>query len=111
MPNFQKYGFSSEFQEGIRYITEDKVLKQEEEATFWEKQEISQHFDEESLMWGITPRTNPDTIFYNNDSLRMKYTKKELWLRSDLVRLEKIFKVATPEKVELQSIKKSYNML
>ena len=62
-------------------------------------------------MWGISPRTNPDTIFFNNDSLRVKYTKEELWLRSDLVRLEKIFNVATPEKVELESIRSSFNMM
>lgn len=62
-------------------------------------------------MWGLTPRTNPDTIFFNNDSLRMKYSKEELWLRSDVVRLTTIFNVATPEKVELESIKASYNMM
>lgn len=41
----------------------------------------------------------------------MKYSKEELWLRSDVVRLTTIFNVATPEKVELESIKASYNMM
>ena len=111
MPNFQQYGFHKAFEEGIRFITEDYVLKDEEEEAFWEKQEVNRHFDTEKEMWGITPRTNPDTIFYNNDSLRKKYSLQELWLRSDIVRLSKIFNVATPEKVELESIKQSYNMM
>ena len=62
-------------------------------------------------MWGVSPRTNLDTIFFNNDTLRYKYTMQELWLRSDVVRLAKIFNVATPEKVELEAIKKSFNMV
>ena len=63
-------------------------------------------FDAEKKMWGVTPRTNPDTIYFNGDAIRNKYTKEELWLRSDIVRVTKIFNVATPEKVELESIKK-----
>lgn len=55
-------------------------------------------------MWGLSARSNPETIFFNGDSLRQKYSNQELWLRSDLVRLTKIFNVATPEKVELEAI-------
>ena len=62
-------------------------------------------------MWGISPRTNPDSIVFNGYTLREKYSREEMWLRSDIVRLTKIFNVATPEKVELESIKKSYNMI
>ena len=62
-------------------------------------------------MWGTTPRTNPDTIKYRGDTLRNKYIKEELWLRSDVVRLSNIFNIATPDKVELEQTKKQLNFL
>ena len=62
-------------------------------------------------MWGLSPRTNPDSVFFNDKSLREKYTKQELWLRSDVYRLTKIFNIATPDRVELEGIRKQFNML
>ena len=87
------------------------MLCDSDEDKFWSKQELAQHFDGEDKMWGISPRSNPDTIFFNGDCLRKKYLEQELWLRSDVVRLSKIFNVATPEKVELEGIKKQFNMI
>ena len=106
MPNFQKYAYHDGFSEGIRFITEDEdVLHESEEHKFWHKQELEQHFDTEEKMWGMSPRTNPDTIFFRGNCLRYKYSREELWLRSDVVRLTKVFNVATPDKVELEGIK------
>lgn len=104
MPNFHKYGKHESFKEGIRYITEDYMIQPEEEARFWGKQEVNQHFDKEDKMWGISPRNGTDHIHFNGHYLRDKYSAAELWLRSDICRLTKVFNVATPEKVELESI-------
>lgn len=112
LPNFHKYGFHEDFAKGIKFISEhDEVLRDSEAAQFWQRQEMAKHFDTEEKMWGMSPRTNPDTIFFNGDSLRYKYSTEELWLRSDVVRLTKIFNVATPDKVELEGIKKQFNMI
>ena len=112
MPNFHKYGFHEGFEDGIRFITEDYILNKNDDGLFWHKQEVAQHFDsEKDRMWGITAESTCDTITYNGRTLRAKYTQPELWLRSDLVRLEKIFNVATPDKCDLEFIQKRYNKL
>lgn len=112
LPNFHKYGFENDFLDGLRFITEDYVLKDEEDDGLWSKQDIAQHFDtEKDRMWGITTDQNPDNISFNGKTLRKKYSKHELWLRSDIVRLTHIFNVATPEKVELEYIGQKFNML
>ena len=75
MPNFQKYAFSDSFDNGIKFIWEhDDVLLQADEAKLWHKQELAQHFDTEEKMWGMSPRSTADSIFFNGDCLRYKYT-------------------------------------
>lgn len=113
MPNFHKYAFHESFSQGIRFIFEDdEVMSESEDDKFWHKQELAQHFDGEDKMWGKSPSSNNlDKIFFNGKSLRYKYSKQELWLRSDVVRLTKIFNIATPDKVELESIKKQFNVI
>ena len=57
--------------------------------------------DSKNNMWGISPRDSPDTLNFKGGSLREKYSSSELWLRSDIARLTKIFDIATPERIEL----------
>ena len=60
-------------------------------------------------MWGISPRNKLKNIHFQGESLTTKYSLEELWLRSDVVRLTNIFKIATPDKVELEGTKAENN--
>ena len=35
MPNFQKYGFNPEFDEGIHFITADRMIEEGKEDDLW----------------------------------------------------------------------------
>ena len=67
----------------------------------WLQQEFSMNLDSKNMMWGLPPQESLDTLRFNGGSLRDKFSMSELWLRSDIARLTKIFDIATLERIEL----------
>ena len=59
-------------------------------------------------MWGFSPRQNADTTYHKGRTLNDRYTREELWLRSDVSRLIKLFDVATPGEVKYKTLETKF---
>lgn len=63
-------------------------------VNFWHNQQTRADYDSEDVMWGLDFMPL-ETIKYKGAFLVNKYSNEELWLRSDLCRLQKLLKIPT----------------
>ena len=59
-------------------------------------------------MWGFKENETPQNVSYMGESLKSKYRRPELWLRSDLSRLLELFNVAIPAQIDLYGIEREF---
>ena len=102
LPNFVRYDDKDRFKDGLRFVRQDLIVDDEMKADMWNVVKENTSLDPIKDMWGFSQCETPHTVLYLGKSLESKYKREELWLRSDVTRLQQLFNVATPTSVALE---------
>jgi hypothetical protein len=93
MPNFTKY--NEKLKDKLLPILPDySSLAQLGGIEFWNAQKMGVENDTEDAMWGLNLQ-RLETIEYMGKRITNSCSRPELWLRSDLCRLQKLLTVPT----------------
>ena len=87
MPNFTKYESETCFSEGLRLILPDTLMDTQTQTELWDTMHQRLKFNEDSDMWGFQEDESPSNLYFQGEPLASKFSRSELWLRSDLSRL------------------------
>lgn len=106
LPNFSKY--AEKLRAKLNTILPNGyTLERLRGIEFWHTQAQRSEFDNERYMWGL-PDGLLEALHYDGVQVALLLSNSELWLRSDLCRLQEILKLPTTERIRLAEMERQF---